>query len=125
MLAEKTGNPKAKIFADTLDQAVGKYLENARYPSRKVNEIDNRGSSFYLALYWAEALAAQENDIDIKNKFIEVAKQLSENEQIIAKELLEAQGTPVDIGGYYMPDDAKAYSALRPSQTLNRIIDSL
>lgn len=125
LFAEKTGNPKAKIFAETLDQAVGKYLENARYPSRKVNEIDNRGSSFYISLYWAEALAAQDNDLVLKNKFSEIASQLNVNEEIITKELLEAQGSPVDIGGYYMPDDAKAYKEMRPSKTLNRIIDSL
>lgn len=125
LFAEKTGNPKAKIFAETLDQAVGKYLENARYPSRKVNEIDNRGSSFYISLYWAEALAAQDNDLVLKNKFTEIAGQLNANEEIITKELLEAQGSPVDIGGYYMPDDAKAYNEMRPSKTLNRIIDSL
>lgn len=125
MIAEKTGNAKAALLAETLDQAVGKYLENARYPSRKVNEIDNRGSTFYLALYWAQALAAQNKDETLKARFTEVAKALEENEAKINEELLAAQGKPVDIGGYYMPDDQKATKAMRPSATFNAIIDAM
>ncbi len=125
MIAEKTGNEKVALLAETLDQAVGKYLENARYPSRKVNEIDNRGSTFYLALYWAQALAAQDKDETLKARFTEVAKALGDNEAKINEELLAAQGKPVDIGGYYMPDDEKATKAMRPSATFNAIIDAM
>ena len=112
-------------MAKTLDQAIGKYLENARYPSRKVNEIDNRGSSFYLALYWAQALVAQDDDETIKSRFSKAAKDLEENEAKIAVELLAAQGEPMDIGGYYLPDAEKTEKAMRPSGTLNAIIDAL
>jgi isocitrate dehydrogenase len=125
MIADKTGNKKAVVIAKTLDDAVGKYLENARYPSRKVNEIDNRGSSFYLSMYWAEALANQNDDMEIKNRFVNVAKELAEKESVIIAELLSAQGRPADIGGYYMPDDAKAYKEMRPSPTFNAIIDAM
>ena len=124
-VAERTGNAKAKLLAATLDQAVGSYLEAERAPSRKVNEIDNRGSSFYLALYWAQALAAQDDDAELKARFAPVAAQLAENEEKIAGELLAAQGAPQDIGGYYDPDDARAAAAMRPSATLNGIIDGL
>ncbi len=125
LIAEKTNNAKAALFAETLDQAIGKYLENARYPSRKVNEIDNRGSTFYLALYWAEALAAQDKDAEIKARFVKVAKQLQENEAKIVAELLAAQGKPADIGGYYLPDPEKATQVMRPSPTFNAIIDGM
>jgi isocitrate dehydrogenase len=125
LLAEQTKNDTAKLFAETLDQAVGTYLENARYPSRKVNEIDNRGSTFYLAIYWAQALAAQDKDAAIKERFAKVAKQLEENEAKISEELLVAQGSAVDLGGYYLPDSAKASSVMRPSATLNAIIDGI
>ncbi len=125
MIAEKTNNAKAALFAETLDQAIGKYLENARYPSRKVNEIDNRGSTFYLALYWAEALAAQDKDAEIKARFVKVAKELQENEAKIVAELLAAQGKPADIGGYYLPDPEKATQVMRPSPTFNAIIDGM
>jgi isocitrate dehydrogenase len=104
---------------------VGQYLENARYPSRKVNEIDNRGSTFYLAMYWAQALAAQDKDAALKAKFAPVAEALAAGEEKIAAELLAAQGAPVDIGGYYHPDDAKASAAMRPSGTFNGIIDAI
>jgi len=124
MIAEKTGNKKAAVLAETLDAAIGKYLENARYPSRKVNEIDNRGSSFYLSLYWAQKLAEQEIDTELKNRFLKIAAELENNESKIIEELISVQGKPVDVGGYYMPDDAKATAVMRPSKTYNEIVDS-
>jgi len=125
MIAEKTGNAKAKVLAKTLDEAVSAYLENGRLPSRKVHEIDNRGSTFYLTLYWAQALAAQDDDPELKARFEPIARQLAENEQTIAEELLAAQGSPQDVGGYYLPDDEKAEKAMRPSPTFNAIIDGM
>jgi isocitrate dehydrogenase len=125
LIAENTGNEKAKILAETLDEAIAVYLENGRLPSRKVNEIDNRGSTFYLALYWAQALAAQSKDAALKERFTPVAKELEDNEAKIAEELLSAQGSPVDVGGYYLPDDAMAAKAMRPSPTFNAIIDGM
>lgn len=125
LAAEKTGNPKATILAETLDYAIGIYLENGKLPSRKVNEIDNRGSSFYLALYWAKAIAAQTKNTEMQTRFAKVAKELEENEAKIVAELLAAQGKPVDIGGYYLPDNTKTTEALRPSATFNAIIDSI
>ncbi|MCB9059693.1 MAG: NADP-dependent isocitrate dehydrogenase [Calditrichae bacterium] len=124
-IAQNTGNEKAALLAETLDQAISKYLENAKSPSRKVNEIDNRGSSFYLSLYWAQTLAAQDKDAELKARFAPVAKELQANEAKIAEELLAAQGSPADIGGYYMPDDVKATKAMRPSATFNAIIDAM
>jgi isocitrate dehydrogenase len=124
-LAKAGNNPVAKILADTLDQANAKFLESNKSPARKVGEIDNRGSHFYLALYWAQALAAQTQDKKIAEKFTKIAKDLSENAAKIDQELLAAQGKPQDVGGYYHPDDAKAFKAMRPSATLNRIIDSI
>ena len=123
LIAEKSGNAKAGILANTLDQAIGKYLEDGRYPSRKVNEIDNRGSTFYLAQAWARALADQTDDSELSARFAPVARALEENEARITQELLEAQGDPVDIGGYYRPDDTLCAAAMRPSATLNAIID--
>ena len=125
LAAAKTGNARAAVLAETLDQAIGSYLEHARYPSRRVHEIDNRGSTFYLALYWAEALAAQDQDNELQARFAEVAEQLAANEAAIAAELLTAQGQPVDIGGYYLPDDALAAQVMRPSPTFNAIIDAM
>jgi len=125
MIAQNTGNQKATVLAETLDAAVSKYLENAKAPSRKVNEIDNRGSSFYLAMYWAQALAAQGKDAEMKARFAPVAEKLAANEAKINEELLAAQGRPADIGGYYRPDQAKANKEMRPSATLNAIIDAL
>ncbi len=125
LAAAQTGNPRAALLARTLDQAVETYLENARYPSRKVNEIDNRGSTFYLALYWAQALAAQDADAELKARFAGPAARLAEHEATITAELLAAQGAPVDVGGYYRPDDEQAERAMRPSPTLNAIIDAL
>jgi len=124
-LGIKTNNGKAKILAFTLDQAIGKVLENEKSPSRKVNELDTRGSHFYLAMYWAEALASQEKDRELQNIFGRVAKELINNEQKIVKELIDAQGKPVDIGGYYKPNKALAEKAMRPSATMNSIIDSI
>jgi isocitrate dehydrogenase len=120
-----SGNAKAKVLAETLDAAIGKFLDNNKSPARKVGQIDNRGSHFYLALYWAQALAAQAQDAGLKAKFGAVAKQLAEKEQAIAAELIAAQGKPVDLGGYYQPDPAKASKAMRPSPTLNAIVDSI
>ena len=125
LVAENGKNPAAALFAKTLDQAITTYLENARSPSRKVNEIDNRGSTFYLALYWARALAAQDEDATLKARFSRVAKELEENEAKIGEELLAAQGQPVDIGGYYFPDPSKTGQAMRPSPTFNAVIDAL
>ena len=124
-LAKVGNNAVAKILADTLDQANAKFLESNKSPARKVGEIDNRGSHFYLALYWAQALAAQTADKKIAEKFQKIAKDLTENEKTIDQELLAAQGKPQDVGGYYHPDDAKASKAMRPSATLNRIIDAI
>ncbi len=122
-VASTTGNAKATVLANTLDAAIGDYLENNRYPSRKVNEIDNRGSTFYLTLYWAQALAAQGEDASLKDRFGPIAAKLAENEAKINEELLGAQGKPVDLGGYYLPEPKKAAAAMRPSATLNAIID--
>jgi isocitrate dehydrogenase len=116
---------KAKVLAETLDAATGKFLENDRSPGRKLGTIDNRGSHFYLALYWAQALAAQSADAELKAIFTPIAEQLTANEAKIVEELLAVQGSPVDIGGYYQPDDAKAAAALRPSATLNGILATL
>jgi isocitrate dehydrogenase len=125
LIADHTGNPKATVLASTLDQAVAAYLKNGRLPSRKVHEIDNRGSTFYLTLYWARTLAAQSEDGDLAARFTAVAAALTEAEATIAEELLAAQGSPVDIGGYYLPNDDMASAAMRPSPTLNAIIDGM
>jgi isocitrate dehydrogenase len=125
MIAENSGNAQARVLANALDAAISTYLENGKAPSRKVNEIDNRGSSFYLTMYWAEALANQTESGDIAKAFAVIAGELRDNEAQIAKELLESQGEPVDIGGYFMPDDVKAEEAMRPSGTLNKIINSI
>jgi isocitrate dehydrogenase len=117
--------PKAKILADTLDAATCSFLSHDRSPGRKLGTIDNRGSHFYLTLYWAQELAAQENDKDLKAIFTPVADQLAAQEAQIVEEYLAVQGRPVDIGGYYLPDEAKANAALRPSQTFNRILAAI
>ena len=124
-LSDTFGKPKAKVLADTLDEATGKFLINNKSPSRKVGGIDNRGSHFYLTLYWAQALAAQDKDPDLKATFTPIAEKLAANEQKIAGELLAVQGKPVDIGGYYHPDDAKVSAAMRPSATFNEILSAL
>ncbi|QVW36643.1 NADP-dependent isocitrate dehydrogenase [Geobacter sulfurreducens] len=118
-------NDKALVLAETLDQAIAKFLDNNKSPARKVGQIDNRGSHFYLAMYWAEALAAQTKDGELQAKFAPIAKQLQENEAKINEELIGAQGKPVDMGGYYHPDAAKVAKAMRPSATLNAIIDAI
>lgn len=118
-------NDKALVLAETLDQAIAKFLDNNKSPARKVGQIDNRGSHFYLAMYWAEALAAQSKDAELQAKFAPIAKQLQENEAKINEELIGAQGKPVDMGGYYHPDKQKVEKAMRPSPTLNAIIDSI
>ena len=124
-IAETFSLPKAKVLADTLDAATGTFLDKDRSPGRKLGTTDNRGSHFYLALYWAQALAAQNDDAELKAIFTPVAKQLTANETTITAELLAVQGKPVDIGGYYLPDDAKANAALRPSATLNAILAAI
>jgi isocitrate dehydrogenase len=124
-LANTLGNESARLFAETLDQAIGKHLENRKEPSRKAGELDNRGSHYYLALYWAEALAAQTTNRDVQQRFTQIAEQLAAKEATIIQELASAEGNPVDIGGYYMPDNAKVTQAMRPSATLNAIIDSM
>jgi len=125
LVADTAGNAKAKVLAAALEQAIAAYLENGKLPSRKVHEIDNRGSTFYLALYWAQALAAQNDDAELAARFAPVAEQLAANEATIAAELLAAQGRLVDLGGYYQPDDRLAGAAMRPSATLNAIIDGM
>jgi isocitrate dehydrogenase len=119
------GNARATVLAETLDVAIGKFLDNNKSPARKVGEIDNRGSHFYLALYWAEALAAQTKDTELQQRFATVAQALSANEATINAELIAAQGKPVDLGGYYQPDVAKTTAAMRPSATFNAIIDGI
>ncbi|MFC5457792.1 NADP-dependent isocitrate dehydrogenase [Prosthecobacter fluviatilis] len=121
-IAENFSLPKAKVLADTLDAATGKFLENDRSPGRKLGTIDNRGSHFYLALYWAQALAAQTADAELQAKFKPVAEELTANEAKIVAELLAVQGQPADVGGYYKPDTAKADAALRPSATFNAVL---
>ena len=125
MVYDKTKNPKAKVLAETLDKAILTYLENGRMPSRKAGEIDNRGSSFYLSLYWAEALANQNDDAELKNRFTKIYKELSANKEKIVSDLISVQGKPVDIGGYYLPDDKKATAVMRPSTVFNKIIDEM
>jgi isocitrate dehydrogenase len=125
LVAEHTGNAKAKVLATALDEAITPYLENDRLPSRRVNEIDNRGATFYLTLYWAQALAAQDEDVELKARFAPVARALEENEAKISEELLAAQGQPVDLGGYYLLDDERAAKAMRPSPTFNAIVDGM
>ena len=124
-LGQVFNNDKAKLLAETLDQAVGQHLEHNRAPSRRVNELDTRGSHFYLALYWAEALAKQNQDAELQARFTAVAHQLAANEDKIVQELIDAQGQPVDIGGYYLPNDDMTAKAMRPSATLNAIIDAI
>ncbi|MDO9595322.1 MAG: NADP-dependent isocitrate dehydrogenase [Lutibacter sp.] len=117
--------PKALVLAETLDEATDKFLDNSKSPSRKVGELDNRGSHFYLATYWAQALAAQNKDADLKKIFTNVAKELAANEAVIVNELNSAQGSPVNIGGYYTFDDNLVKKAMRPSKTLNTIIAAI
>jgi isocitrate dehydrogenase len=115
----KTGNERAKIFGKTLDAAIGKLLDNNKSPSRKTGELDNRGSQFYLAMYWAQELAAQTDDEELRKHFAALADALTKNEDVIVAELAETQGEAVDIGGYYAPDSALTTAVMRPSKTLN------
>ena len=124
-VAEAFSNDKAKVLAETLDQAIGKFLDNDKSPARKVGQIDNRGSHFYLALYWAQALAQQTKDQELQARVAIVAEQLAENEAKINEELIAAQGKPVDMGGYYHVNEELTIKAMRPSTTLNSIIDAL
>ena len=124
-LASAFGNEKATVLAATLDSAIGKFLDNKKSPARKVGQIDNRGSHFYLALYWAEALAAQSGDAELKSRFSDVAAKLAAGETAINEELIAAQGSPVNLGGYYHVDDALVSAAMRPSAIFNAIIDTM
>ncbi|QAA80792.1 NADP-dependent isocitrate dehydrogenase [Aequorivita sp. H23M31] len=124
-LGTKYNNPKALVLADALDKATEKYLDNSKSPSRNAKEIDNRGSHFYLAMYWAEALANQDKDQELKKTFTPIAKELREKEDQINKELIDAQGHSVDIGGYYAPTEKLVYEIMRPSKTLNKILTEL
>jgi len=123
--ADVAGNPKAKVLSEALDVATEKLLDEGKSPSRKSGEIDNRGSHFYLALYWAQALAAQDTDADLKGKFATLAKSLSENEAKITKQLTDIQGQPVDIDGYYLPAEEKVAAAMRPAELLNNLLGSI
>jgi len=124
-LSKTSNNPKAKLLADTLDRATAKLLDTNKSPARKVGELDNRGSHFYLAMYWAQALAEQTEDKDLQTRFSKIAKQFEENEAKIIGELTAAQGHKVDLGGYYRPDYDKTTKAMRPSPTLNSIVDAI
>ena len=124
-VADKFSNAKAQVLADALDEAIAKFLDENKSPARKLGSIDNRGSHYYLALYWAQALAAQTKDAELASRFGKVADDLAANEEKITAELIGAQGSPVDLGGYYRTDDAKVSAAMRPSATLNAIIDAL
>jgi isocitrate dehydrogenase len=124
-LGQKFNNPKAHLLAETLDQAISRILENNKSPARKVGEIDNRGSHFYLALYWAQALAAQNRDKEIQMRFTTLAKALADNEAKINAELISAQGKPVDMGGYYHPDFDRTSKTMRPSATFNVALSSI
>jgi isocitrate dehydrogenase len=124
-LAEKAGNEKARVLAETLDHANAKFLDNNKSPSRKVNELDTRGSHYYFAMYWAQALAEQSDDTELSAQFTPIAKQLGDNEAKIVDELNAAQGNPVDIGGYYHPDPELTENAMRPSATLNALLESI
>ena len=124
-LSERFDKPGAEVLAESLEAATATYLENARSPSRKVNELDNRGSTFYLTRYWAEALAEQTSDADLANRFRPLAAALADNEAQILAELIDAQGAPQDLGGYYRPDLDRTRAAMRPSGTLNGILDGV
>jgi isocitrate dehydrogenase len=123
-LASTAGHAKAQVLADTIDEAIGRYLVNNKGPARKVGDLDNRGSHFYLAMYWAEALAAQAKDAALAAHFAPIAAEMTSNEGKIVGELNGAQGKPVDIGGYYHPCEKKTSTAMRPSATLNAIVSN-
>jgi isocitrate dehydrogenase len=124
-LADTFQNERARVLGETLDQATGKFLENDKSPSRKAKELDNRGSHFYLALYWAQSLAAQDKDKKLKDLFMPIAETLSQNENKIMQELNDVQGQKMDIGGYYKPDADKTSQAMRPSKSFNAILEMI
>ena len=124
-LAQTTGNERAQILAETLDPATAKFLNENKSPSRRGGEIDNRGSHFYLALYWAEELASQTKDSELAAAFSQLVEALRANESVIADELLAVQGAPVDLGAYYHPDPAKVNALMRPSKTFNEVLSAL
>jgi isocitrate dehydrogenase len=125
LLAKKEENRHAQLLAQTLDHAVGRVLEENRSPSRKTGELDNRGSHFYLALYWAQELAGQDEDDELAERFAPLAERLAGDEQRIVEELNAVQGSPVDIGGYYLPDPERMTEAMRPSATFNEALETL
>jgi isocitrate dehydrogenase len=125
LLASATGNASAQVLADTLDRATGELLDAGKSPSRRCGELDNRGSQFYLTLYWAQALAAQADDRDLAARFAPLAERLAAEEETIVAELNAVQGRPVDIGGYYAPDPALATAAMRPSAAFNSALAAL
>src|SRR5947199_1223630 len=125
LVAQHTDNRRAQVLADTLDRATATFLNEDKSPTRRVGGIDNRGSHFYLSLYWAQELAAQTEDADLAKVFAPLAETLAANEQKIVDELLSVQGKPADIGGYYQPDPAKAAAVMRPSATWNAALASL
>ncbi|HKK38076.1 MAG TPA: NADP-dependent isocitrate dehydrogenase, partial [Cryomorphaceae bacterium] len=124
-LGKTFDNKRALLLGETLQEATGKFLDENKSPSRKVKERDNRGSHFYLAMYWAEALAAQEEDQELKAAFTNLASELRENLEKIKKGLIDIQGAPVDLGGYYKPEEEKVNAAMRPNETLNKSIDKI
>jgi isocitrate dehydrogenase len=124
-VAETTGNKRAQVLADTLDRATASLLMNEKSPSRRLGGIDNRGSHFYLALYWAQELAAQSEDPELARAFAPLAQRLADNEQTIVQELLSVQGQPTEIGGYYHPDPRKCEAVMRPSRTFNDAMASV
>ena len=124
-LASTTGNASAQVLADTLDAATATFLEEDKSPTRKIGGIDNRGSHFYLALYWAQELSRQSEDADLAAAFAPLAESLAEHEETIVQELAAVQGSPADIGGYFRPDPAKADAVMRPSKTLNEALAAL
>jgi isocitrate dehydrogenase len=121
-LAQSTGNARAQILADTLDRATGTFLDQDKSPSRRLGGIDNRGSHFYLALYWAQELASQSSDAELADAFAALAKTLAEQEQAIVDELIAVQGSPADIGGYYQPEPSRTEAVMRPSKIFNEAL---
>ena len=124
-LANATDNKRAALLGKTLDEGVSQYLINRKAPSRKAGELDNRGTHFFLGMYWAEALASQDEDAELKEKFTKIAADLKENEAKILSEIAAAEGKPTDMGGYYKPNKELVAKAMRPSTTLNAIIDAI
>jgi isocitrate dehydrogenase len=124
-LAQKTDNARAQVLADTLDRATATFLQENKSPTRRIGGLDNRGSHFYLALYWAQELAKQTEDAQLAEAFGDLARTLTEQEQTIVEELNSVQGSPADVGGYYWPDAAKASAVMRPSKTFNEALGKL